>query len=209
MINQNHEQLIKELIDSKVLKSPKIIKAFNTIDRADFVPEELKRNAYINAPLSIGHQQTISQPHTVAFMLELLRPKSGNKIIDIGSGSGWQTALLAHIVGPKGKVFSIELIPKLYEQSIANIAKYDYIKKGIVKMFNQNALEGLPNKAPFNHIIGAAEVDTVPKAWKDQLKIGGRIVVPQNNNVILLTKKTDNDFTEEEYPGFTFVPFVT
>jgi len=208
MMNQNHEQLIKELTASDVLKSSRIIKAFASIDRANFVPEELVRNAYINAPLSIDHQQTISQPQTVAFMLELLQPKPGNKILDIGSGSGWQTALLAHIVGPKGKIFGIELIPELYEQSITNISKYDFIKKGIVKMYRQNASDGLPDKAPFNHIIAAAEVSAIPQAWKDQLKIGGRLVAPQNNGLILLTKKADRSFEEEQFPDFAFVPFV-
>lgn len=207
-MNQQHEDLIKELADSKVLKNSRLIKAFNAIDRADFVPEELKRNAYINAPLSIGHQQTVSQPQTVAFMLELLQPKPGHKILDIGSGSGWQTALLAHVVGPKGKIFGLELIPELYEQSIVNITKYDYIKKGVVKLYNQSAVEGLPKQAPFNNIISAAEVTTVPRAWKDQVKTGGHIVVPQNNNLILLTKKASNNFEEEEFPGFAFVPFV-
>lgn len=207
-MNQNHEQLIKELITSEVLKSSRIIKAFKLIDRANFVPEELTRNAYINAPLSIGYQQTISQPQTVAFMLELLQPKSGNKILDIGSGSGWQTALLAHIVGPKGRIFGLEIIPELYKQSIANISKYDFIQKGIVKMYRQSATDGLPNKAPFNHIIAAAEVSAIPRAWKDQLKTNGHIVVPQNNSLLLLTKKANNNFEEEEYPGFAFVPFV-
>jgi protein-L-isoaspartate(D-aspartate) O-methyltransferase len=209
MINQNHEQLVKELIDSDVLKSTRIIKAFSSIDRINFVPEELKRNAYINAPLSIDYRQTISQPLTVAFMLELLQPKPGNKILDVGSGSGWQTALLAHIVSPKGKVFGIEIIPELHKQSIANISKYDYIKKGVVKMYCQNAFEGLPDKAPFDHIIAAAEVLVIPQAWKDQLKTGGHIVAPKNNSLFLFTKKANNEFEEEEHPDFAFVPFVT
>ena len=107
------DNLVKELITNGALKTPRIIEAFRAIDRKDFVPEELQDEAYGNYPLQIGYGQTISQPNTVAFMLELLAPELGNKIIDVGSGSGWQTALLAHIVGPKGKIFGIELVPEL------------------------------------------------------------------------------------------------
>ncbi|MCD6283661.1 protein-L-isoaspartate O-methyltransferase, partial [bacterium] len=97
------ETLIQQLISEGYLKTPEIIKAFREIDRKDFVPSYLKKEAYINAPLPIGFGQTISQPLTVAFMLELLQPKRGDKILDIGSGSGWTTALLAYIVGQKDR----------------------------------------------------------------------------------------------------------
>ena len=90
--------LIKELMAEGILKTPSIIEAFEKVDRKDFVPEELKDKAYLNTPLPIGYGQTISQPLTVAFMLELLQPQAGDKVLEIGSGSGWQTALLAHMV---------------------------------------------------------------------------------------------------------------
>src|SRR3989339_1144097 len=104
--------LVKNLIDEGALKTPEIIGAFYNIDRRDFVPEEYTKDAYRDSPLPIGYGQTISQPYTVAFMLELLAPKGGNKIMEIGSGSGWQTALLAHIVSEdkinkNGKVHAI------------------------------------------------------------------------------------------------------
>ena len=105
------EELVKNLKSSGVLKSPKIIEAFLKVDRKDFVPKDMKASAYLDQALSIGHSQTISQPYTVAFMLELLEPKEGDpstslrasKIMDIGYGSGWASALLAHIVGERGK----------------------------------------------------------------------------------------------------------
>ena len=90
--------LIKELMEEGILKTPSIIGAFEKVDRKDFVPEELKDKAYLNTPLPIGYGQTISQPLTVAFMLELLQPQTGDKVLEVGSGSGWQTALLACIV---------------------------------------------------------------------------------------------------------------
>ena len=99
-----YENLIESLIKDGYLKTPSIIEAFKNIDRADFVPEECKGDACVNAPLPIGFEQTISQPLTVAFMIELLEPKPGERILDIGSGSGWVTAILAYIVGSEGKV---------------------------------------------------------------------------------------------------------
>ena len=107
------KQLIKNLISSGYLKTPEIINAFYKIDRIDFVPEELKYEAHTNTPLPIGYGQTVSQPLTVAFMLELLQPKSGHKILDVGSGSGWQSVLLACLAGNKGRVIAVERIPEL------------------------------------------------------------------------------------------------
>src|SRR3990167_725228 len=107
------EDLINELIKDGYLKTPAIIEAFKRIDRKDFVPEEMKEMAYENTALPIGEKQTISQPLVVAFMLELLELKSGEKILEIGTGSGWNTALMAKIAGEKGKIISIERIKEL------------------------------------------------------------------------------------------------
>lgn len=192
-----------------VLKAKRIISAFSAIDRVDFVPEELKASAYNDEPLPIGKGQTISQPYTVAFMLELLDPQPGEKIMDIGAGSGWQSALLAEIVGERGRVFSVERVPELCELGRGNISKYNFIKKGIVECFCEDASAGLPDKMPFDKIIAAAALGKdVPKAWKEQLKAGGKIVVPIDRSVWLYIKKEDGTFQEKEFPGFSFVPFV-
>jgi len=108
------QQLIQNLIDNGSLKTPEIIAAFQKIDRGDFVPDEVKNLAYENMALPIGWGQTISQPQVVAFMLELLQPQKGEKILDVGSGSGWQTALLASIVGDTGNVTAIASIPEVF-----------------------------------------------------------------------------------------------
>ena len=119
--------LIDSLIQQGWLKTPEIIEAFRKIKRIDFLPEDMKDLAELNEALPIGYGQTISQPLVVAFMLELLQPKKGEKILDIGSGSGWTSALLADIVSQKensGKVIAIEFIPELKEFGEKNVAKY-------------------------------------------------------------------------------------
>jgi len=196
------EQLIKE----GYLKSPRIIEAFRKIRRADFVLNQDSGFAdEYNAPLEIGHGQTISQPLTVAFMLELLQPEKGDKILDIGSGSGWQTALLCQIVGKEGFVYAIERIPELKEFGEANAAKYQFKNAEFVCA---DGSKGLEEKAPFDRIIAAASADRILSAWKKQLKIGGRLVAPVKNSIRLLVKKGEDDFEQEEYPGFVFVPLV-
>ena len=204
-----HNELINNIIKDGYLKTPRIIKAFKKIDRKNFVPEDFKEEAYVNAPLPIGFGQTISQPLTVAFVIELLEPEPGNIILDVGAGSGWQTAILAEIVGKYGKVFAIELIEKLAEFGKANVDKYDFIKKGRVEFVQGDGSLGLPGKAPFDRIIAAASGQAIPQAWKEQLKIGGRIVAPVQSSVLLLIKKGEDEFQEFENPGFAFVPLVS
>jgi len=201
------DKLIQELRCKGVLKHMPAQEAFKSIERADFVPRNKKLEAYQNHPISIGYGQTISQPYTVAFMLDLLKPLTGQKILEIGSGSGWQTALLAHIIGKKGKVFAMEIIPDLKESGEKNIAKYPKLAKRVT-IINRNAKNGMPEEAPFDGIIAAAMVNEIPKSWKKQLKIGGRMVFPFRNSIYVLTKKSKKDFEEEVFPGFLFVPFV-
>ncbi len=115
--------LVSELVERGRLKTPEIIKAFEKIDRANFMGYKTDLS-YVDNAFPIGHGQTISQPTTVAIMFELLQPKPGDKVLDIGSGSGWTTALLSEIVGPKGKVYSIEIIKELYKFGKKNVEKY-------------------------------------------------------------------------------------
>jgi len=206
-------KLIDQLIEQKYLKSPRIIEAFKKIKRADFLPPQIIKNKgrefvnQYNAPIPIGHEQTISQPLTVAFMLELLQPEQDDKILDIGSGSGWQTTILCQIVGPKGFVYAIERIPELKDFGQKNLNKAKYGFKN-VKFICGDGSKGLPDQAPFNKIIVAAAGDKVSQTWKDQLKIGGRLVLPVKNSLWLLIKKDKNKFEEKEYPGFVFVPLI-
>lgn len=202
------DDLIELLIKEEYLKTPAIIEAFRKIDRFDFVIDYLKTEAYRNSPLGIGFGQTISQPLTVAVMLELLQPEPGQKILDIGSGSGWSTALLCEIVGGGGKVYGVEIVPELSEFGRKNVSHYNFVRQGIAEFFCADGSKGLPEKAPFDRIISAAASHQIPEAWKEQLKIGGRLVLPMNQSLWLVVRKAENDFEIKEYPGFIFVPLI-
>lgn len=218
------ESLIRELVSGGHLKTPILIEAFELIDRADFVPPELKDKAYNNEPLPIGFGQTISQPLTVAFMLELLSPQPDEKILDVGAGSGWQTAILAYIVSKKvrdareaaihPKVMAIERIPELKEMAESNVGKYGFLSSGIVSIILGDATEGVPkNLLPvggFDKIIAAASASgDIPLAWKRQLAVGGRIVAPVGERIVVFRKKGKDAFVKDEYSGFAFVPLVS
>ena len=200
------EQLINKLIAHGYLKTPEIISAFCKIDRTDFVPKELKSEAAANTPLPIGYGQTISQPLTVAFMLELLEPQKGNKILDVGSGSGWQSSLLACIVGANGKVFAIERIPELSEFGRENSQKYNFEN---LEFITSDGSKGYEKEALYDRIIVAASAfSKIPEELKKQLKIGGRLVIPVENSIWLIVKKAGNKYEEKEFPGFVFVPLI-
>ena len=216
--------LIDELITGGWLKTERYIEAFKKIKREDFLPEDFRDLAEVNTALSIGQGQTISQPLVVAFMIELLEPKEGEKILDIGSGSGWTSALLAEIVGEKGKIIALEIVPELKEFGEKNVAKYNFIKKGRTEFVCADATKGYSKEAPFDKILASAalavakggkedlssltSVARIPQAWKKQLKVEGRIVAPIGTSIWLFEKEGDNQFKRKEYPGFVFVPLI-
>lgn len=200
------DQLIDQFINDGTLKTPSIIKAFKKIKRSDFLPPELVAEELVNAPLPIGAGQTNSQPYTVAFMLELLQAQEGDRILDIGSGSGWTTALLANIIGSSGQVYAIERIAELKEFGQNNLKKYNFSN---VEFFCQDGHDGLPKAAPFDRILVSAAAIELPPALKSQLKVGGRLVIPTADQAIkLIIKRAENKFEQEEYPGFIFVPLI-
>lgn len=204
---KTHGALVEHLIESGVLKTPTLIDAFYAIDRADFVRPESYHEAYGDYPLPIGGDGTISQPSTVAFMLELLAPKVGDTILDVGSGSGWTTALLAHVVGVKGRVWGVEIVPELVQFGTANLAKYDLPQAHILAA-HEDAL-GLPERGPFDKILVSAAAQELSDTLIDQLKPGGRLVIPINNSVWNIEKKPDGSIKQTEYSGFVFVPLIT
>ena len=191
------------------LRTSNIIEAFANIPRVEFVPREIELDADADVPLPIGYGQTISQPTTVAIMLELLDPREGQKILDIGSGSGWTTALLAYIAGEKGKVISIERIKELCDFGRKNIRKIKKIEKDVVEIYNMDGSKGYKARAPYDRILVSASASEVFKELKDQLKIGGKLVMPVYNHLYYVERRGENDFYEERYPGFMFVPLIT
>jgi protein-L-isoaspartate(D-aspartate) O-methyltransferase len=210
-----NETLVKELSQEGYLKTPAIIDAFRAIDRKDFVLPEYEAEAYANYPLPIGLGQTISQPLTVAFMLELLQPAAGDKVLEIGAGSGWVTALLSYIVsggkggGAPGKVVAIERLPALKDMAMDNVSKYNFISRGAAEILLGDGSKGYPKKAPFTKITAAATAsDAIPVAWKEQLKVGGRIVAPVMSTIEVWDKVGSNEFRSKEYRGFSFVPLI-
>ena len=192
------------------LKEEKIKSAFQKIDRKDFVSEKSKNKAYMDIPLPIGEGQTISQPSVVAFMIEWLDPQPGNKILDIGSGSGWTTALLAEIVGKKGKIFGLERFSELKEYGKENVAKYNFLDKGQAEIIVGDGYQGLPKQAPFDRILVSASLSgekQIPTSWNKQLKDSGIVVTPIKNSIYKLTKQKE-EFKKESQSGFRFVPLV-
>lgn len=205
--------LIDELIKSGQLETPEIIGAFKKIKRQDFVLPEDADKVEADAPLSIGYGQTISQPATVAFMLEKLRPKMGEKILDVGAGSGWTAALLAQIVGERGKVYGVERISRLKDFAERNVNKYDFIKSGTVHIIYSDGFYGLPEFAPFDKILVSAVAEEIPGELLKQLKIHGRLVMPigrrfESQSIVVVEKIAEAEFKTKEYPGFIFVPLV-
>jgi len=203
----SREDLLKHLENNTgVLKNPEIKKAFEKIDRADFIKEKYRIEAYEDYPLPIGHGQTISQPTTVVFMLELLNPQRGDKILDVGSGSGWTTALLSQIVGPGGEVFGVEIVPELIDFGRTNLAKYNFKKSHIINVIEEI---GLKEHAPYKRILVSASFEgEIPKELLEQLDIGGIMVAPVLNSIFRVKKLSNGKLEKKEYPGFSFVPFV-
>ena len=207
------QELIDNLIVSGYLKTEEIIKAFRKIKRADFVLEKDRGKAADNYPLAIGYGQTISQPLTVAFMLELLNPCPGEKILDVGSGSGWTVALLSELVGSRGKVYGLEIISELVEFATANVSKYGFIKQGTASIQQGDGSQGLSDFAPFDKIIVAAAALSVPNKLIEQLAIGGRLVIPvgpemSEQEIVVIDKMDSKRIKEKRFSGFIFVPLV-
>ena len=207
------DELVRTLKSQGVLKSRLVEAAFRATDRAAFVLPEHREEAYGNYPLPIGHDQTISQPYTVAFMLDLLDPRPGDRILEVGAGSGWQTALLAHIVtgdGAAGRVIAIERIPELSALARTHLKSHGDLARGGVELIGADASLGAPRFAPFDKIIAAAAAGgDVPAAWREQLKPGGTIVAPVGDAIIRYRKTPEGAWLHESFPGFAFVPLVT
>lgn len=202
---QTNIDLINFLKEEKRLKSEHIIESFYNIDRKDFVTEENKDYAYIDRPLSIWYSQTISQPSTVAFMIELLEPKIWENILDIWSGSWWTTALLAYILWNKWYVLWLERIDELVEFWNKNIKKYKFNNAKIKKAWKDLWIPWMQ----FDKILVSASSKEIPHELITQLIIWWILVIPVQNSILKIEKISNDDFSIKEYPNFVFVPLIT
>lgn len=183
-----------------------IDKAFRVIDRADFVPKESKSAAILDMPIQIGYGQTNSQPTTVRLMLEWLDPLPTHNVLDVGSGSGWTTALLANIVGPNGFVFAVELVPELVELGRLNCEKLNI--ENVHFYLAKDDVLGLPEHAPYDCILVSASAQYLPTELLDQLRIHGKLVIPVQNDILEITKTSSSEYDTVTHPGFVFVPLL-
>ena len=183
----------------------RIRQAFINTPRKYFLPENQQQYADVDIPLDIGFGQTNSQPTTVKMMLTWLNPKIGDKVLDVGSGSGWTTALLANMVGPKGKVYAVERITPLLKMGKNNCAKL-----GIDNAYFYPAkkIYGLSDHAPYNRILVSASVKRLSQKLLRQLQVNGRMVLPVKDEIIVIDKISQNKYKYSSHYGFLFVPLI-
>jgi protein-L-isoaspartate(D-aspartate) O-methyltransferase len=199
-----NNRMVDYLVNVGALRSNRVMEAFRNINRADFVVDRYSKNIYEDYPLSIGNGQTISQPRTVAMMLEMLSPNEADKILDIGSGSGWTTALLAYIVGESGSVVGVERVSELVEFGNTNLKKYKFKNAKIVEAGDEL---GIPDEE-FDRILVSAAAAELPYELIEQLRVGGKLIIPIRSSIFEIIKKEDGSFDANEHYGFTFVPLI-
>ena len=185
--------------------APEVMEAMRKTPREEFVPEDLRPYAYDNGPLPIGYGQTISQPYIVALMTDLLQPEQEHSVLEIGTGSGYQTAILSQLVK---KVYSIELIKELGEAATERLQRlhYDNVETRI-----GNGYLGWPEHAPYDSIIVTAAASHIPQALIKQLKSGGRMVIPvglpyMHQELMLMEKDEEGNTHVKDILGVAFVP---
>ncbi len=199
------EWLLEKLKFDKIPMN--IVNAFSKVRREDFVPQYFRHLAYKDIALSIGQNQTISQPFTIAIMLTLLNLEENQKVLEIGSGCGYVLALISEIIGKKGKVFGIEII-----ESIAEESKQTLKNKKNIKIYNKNGRSGLPKQAPFDRILISAALEEIPENILNQLKNNGILIAPIGHKgfqTLVTIQKVQGGFViKNKVPGFMFVPFM-
>jgi protein-L-isoaspartate(D-aspartate) O-methyltransferase len=208
-VDKETEELIIEMKSKGHLKSPAVERAIIATPRWMFVPRFQTPRAYRDVPLEVGGGQTISQPSTVAIMTEALQVGPGMKVLEIGSGSGWQAGIIARLVGSATKVYTIERLSELADSAKRNLENAG-IDNVVVKAGDGS--DGLKEKAPFDRIIITAAVPEVPQPLVEQLKVGGRIVAPigdlYSQHLFIITKLREGAIDRKDLGAFKFVPLI-
>jgi len=199
--------MVREQIEARDVRNPDVLRAMRTTPRHLFVPPEMRSMAYRDQPLPIGGGQTISQPYIVAVMTELLQTAKTQKVLEIGTGSGYQAAVLSSLAG---RVYTIEIVPELAARSAALLEELGCSN---VTVRQGDGYLGWPEQAPFDRIILTAAPDEVPKALLNQLKPGGRLVAPVGStsldqDLVVIEKGADGRMRERSIFPVRFVPMV-
>jgi len=206
MFFKSNKELVRHLEEQELLNNKRLKEAFLKVDRVNFVSKFLREKAYFDQPLPIGAQQTISQPTTVAFMLNLLKVKEGDKVLDIGAGSGWTSCLLGYLVGKQGRVFAYEINLKVGAKGKNNVQRFK-VENVIYRI--EAAEKNWEKNAPYDRILASASFSKIPLVLKNQLKPQGVLVAPtQKNDIRRITRISQDVFQEKIFPGFVFVPFL-
>ena len=203
-----NELMVRHLMEMGALRSRRIISAFRATDRKLFVPRAYAASAYLDVPLPTVGESTISQPYTVAIMAEELGPRAGDKILEIGTGSGYNACILARCVGAKGRIISMELDRKVVEFARNNIKRTGARNVIVVE---GDGTRGYSELAPYDGIIYTGALPAISGAVLNQLKVGAAIVAPVGRHPQILTsiRRTPTGFIKKELGYFSFVPIVT
>ena len=187
--------------------SDRVLEAMEDTPRELFVPDRVRQMAYMDHPLPIGDGQTISAPHMVAIMCDLLDLGEGMRVLDVGTGSGYHAAVMAKLVGPEGQVYSIERVATLVAFARKNLSEAGIENVTVVE---GDGSRGLPDHAPFDRINVAATAPKVPEPLQAQLKVGGKLVIPVGTcyQELLLVVRTEEGFEAEQHGGVVFVPLI-
>jgi len=204
----DHEDLRRRMVQRQIadrgVEDPDVLEAMRTVPRHRFVPEATPQTAYSDTPYPIGHGQTISQPYIVAFMAKAADIESGDRVLEIGTGSGYGAAVLAHLAS---EVYSIEIIPELAQRARRILEELGYEN---VRIRTGNGWLGWPEEAPFDAIVVTAAPDEVPEALVEQLAVGGTMVVPvgEVRQSLRIIEKTEEGLEDESVLPVRFVPMV-
>jgi len=202
---QERLHMVSKQIEARGVRDAGVLAAMREVPRHRFVPQSQRARAYEDRPLPIAHHQTISQPYIVALMSELAGVKPGDRVLEVGTGSGYQAAVLAEM---GVKVFSIEIIEPLAKQATATLSALGYAKK--VEVRHGDGYAGWPEHAPFDAIVVTAAPPKIPEPLKQQLKVGGHLVIPVGKyfQSLLLVTRTKKGFREESVIPVRFVPMT-